>query len=42
MLPPKPENLDASHAEIVGFREYNDQVAEELAKVIVAKFPAKP
>lgn len=39
---PKPEDDDASHAEIVGYEEYNDQVAEELANIILEKFPAKP
>jgi hypothetical protein len=38
---PKPEDDDESHAEMIGYEGYNDQVAEELAKVILEKFPAK-
>lgn len=31
-----------SHSLIKGYEVYNDQVAEELAKVIIATYPAKP
>jgi hypothetical protein len=33
------EELDASHALIKGYASYNDQVAEELQKVIIASYP---
>lgn len=33
---------DPSHALVTGYEKYNDQVAEELAKVIIDKFPPKP
>lgn len=32
---------DPSHALVTGYEKYNDQVAEELAKVIINKFPPK-
>jgi hypothetical protein len=33
---------DPSHSLIAGYGAYNDQVAEELQKVVQATFPAKP
>lgn len=33
---------DPSHAMVTGYQPYNDQVAEELQKVIITSFPAKP
>ncbi|MEO8630665.1 MAG: hypothetical protein ABI612_21590 [Betaproteobacteria bacterium] len=33
---------DPSHSLVKGYEVYNDQVAEELAKVIIEAFPAKP
>ena len=33
---------DPSHSLVVGYSAYNDQVAEELAKVVMATLPAKP
>jgi len=33
---------DPSHSLIKGYEAYNDQVAEELAKVIIDTYPAKP
>ena len=35
------ERDDPSHALVAGYEKYNDQVAEELAKVIINKFPPK-
>jgi hypothetical protein len=32
---------DPSHSLVMGYDAYNDQVAEELAKVIIEVFPAK-
>lgn len=32
---------DPSHALVTGYEKYNDQVAEELKKVIIKKFPPK-
>ena len=32
---------DPSHSLIKGYEAYNDQVAEELAKVVIDIFPAK-
>lgn len=32
---------DPSHALVTGYEKYNDQVAEELAKVIINKFPPR-
>ena len=32
---------DPSHALVTGYDAYNDQVAEELAKVVIDSFPAK-
>lgn len=37
----KPKD-DPSHALVTGYEKYNDQVAEELAKVVIKKFPPKP
>lgn len=39
---PDPEIDDPSHSLIKGYAAYNDQVAEELAKVIIDAFSAKP
>jgi len=36
------EPNDPSHSLVKGYEAYNDQVAEELAKVIIATFPAQP
>lgn len=36
------EPEDPSHTQITGYAAFNDQVAEELAKVIITTFPAKP
>jgi hypothetical protein len=36
------ETDDPSHAMVTGYQRYNDQVAEELQKVIITSFPAKP
>lgn len=36
------EKNDPSHALVTGYEKYNDQVAEELAKVIINKFPPTP
>jgi hypothetical protein len=36
------EANDPSHSLVKGYEAYNDQVAEELAKVIIQTFPAKP
>jgi hypothetical protein len=33
---------DPSHTQITGYAAFNDQVAEEFAKVIITTFPAKP
>jgi hypothetical protein len=33
---------DASHSLVKGYEAYNKQVAEELQKVIIAAYPAKP
>ena len=35
------ETNDPSHAMVTGYQLYNDQVAEELQKVIITSFPAK-
>ncbi len=35
------EPNDLSHSLVKGYEAYNDQVAEELAKVIIATFPAQ-
>jgi hypothetical protein len=35
------EPNDPSHSLVKGYEAYNDQVAEELAKVIIATFPAQ-
>jgi hypothetical protein len=35
------EDNDPSHSLVKGYEAYNDQVAEELAKVIIATYPAK-
>ncbi len=37
----KEEN-DPSHSLVKGYEVYNDLVAEELAKIIINTFPAKP
>ncbi len=36
------EEHDPSHALVKGHEAYNDEVAEELAKVVIATYPAKP
>jgi hypothetical protein len=36
------EDLDPSHALVKGYASHNDQVAEELQKVIMASYQAKP
>jgi hypothetical protein len=36
------EPSDASHALVKGYEAHNDQVAEELAKIIIATYSAKP
>ena len=36
------EKDDPSHSLVKGYEAYNDQVAEELAKVIMTTYPAKP
>lgn len=36
------EPNDASHALVKGYEAHNDQVAEELAKVVIATYSAKP
>jgi hypothetical protein len=36
------EKDDPSHALVTGYEKYNDQVAEELAKVIINKFSPNP
>lgn len=36
------EPNDPSHSLVKGYEAYNDQVAEELAKVIIDTFPAQP
>ena len=36
------EEDDPSHSLVKGYEVYNDQVAEELAKIIIEAFPAKP
>ena len=36
------EPNDPSHSLVKGYEVYNDEVAEELAKVIIATFPAQP
>ena len=36
------EDDDPSHSLIKGYEAYNDQVAEELAKVVIDAYPAKP
>jgi hypothetical protein len=36
------EPLDPSHTLVKGYEAYNDQVAEEFAKVIIDTFPARP
>lgn len=33
---------DPSHSLVKGYEAHNDEVAEELAKVVIAAFPAKP
>jgi hypothetical protein len=33
---------DPSHALVTGYEKYNDQVAEELAKIIINKIPPTP
>ena len=33
---------DPSHSLVTGYEAYNDQVAEELAKVIIDTYPARP
>jgi hypothetical protein len=33
---------DPSHAQISRYEAYNDEVAEELAKVVITTFPATP
>jgi hypothetical protein len=38
----KEEDNDPSHSLVKGYEAYNDQVAEELAKVIIATYQAKP
>jgi hypothetical protein len=35
------EEDDPSHSLVQGYEAYNDQVAEELAKVIITAYPAK-
>jgi hypothetical protein len=35
------EENDLSHSLVKGYEAYNDQVAEELAKVVIASYPAK-
>jgi hypothetical protein len=40
IVPDKEEN-DPSHALVKNYEAYNDQVAEELSKVIIAMYPAK-
>ena len=41
MIVTDPEPKDPSHALVMGYGLYNDQVAEEIAKVVLATFPAK-
>lgn len=36
------EPSDASHALVTGYEAHNDQVAEELAKIVIATYSAKP
>jgi hypothetical protein len=36
------EENDASHSLVKGYQAHNDQVAEELAKVVIDTYPAKP
>ena len=36
------EPSDASHALVKGYEAHNDQVAEELAKIVIATYSAKP
>lgn len=36
------EENDPSHSLITGYEAYNDQVAEELAKVIISTYSAQP
>jgi hypothetical protein len=36
------EDNDPSHSLVKGYEAYNDLVAEELAKVIINTFPARP
>lgn len=38
---PDAEPNDASHALVKGYETFNDQVALELAKVVIATYPAK-
>ncbi len=40
VLDTKPD--DPSHSLIKGYEAYKDQVAEELAKVVIDTYPAKP
>ncbi len=37
-----PELNDPSHSLITGYQAYNDLVAEELAKVVMRLYPARP
>ena len=36
------EKDDPSHSLVMGYEAYNDQVAEELAKVVIGTYAAKP
>ncbi len=36
------EENDPSHSLVKGYDAYNDQVAEQLAKVVINTYPAKP
>ena len=36
------EDLDPSHALVKGYASHNDQVAEELQKIIITSYQAKP
>jgi hypothetical protein len=34
------DESDSSHALVTGYEAFNDQVAEALAKIVIASFPA--
>ncbi len=40
VLDPEPD--DPSHSLVKGYEAYNDQVAEQLARVVIDTYPAKP